>query len=240
MTKNLSSWGRRGVCPCASWPYPLRELLNALQQTFQKRRHLPAALQHHKPSARVHSHACSRVPGGPPSPRSKLISTHFPATADLSLGDQSAPVSDLSGASSNHLRWSTPPRGSSVRLRLHSFSSLRVYTTQPMSDPLKVHAVPHPNAYLASRSRPGCAFWFTHFAILSWRKERKSCNPPAATWCLPLTPPSPFFGCFVLFFFFFLFGQYSFPTAASCRLQADAAGCGGRGPGRREGVAWAG
>jgi hypothetical protein len=66
----------------------------------------------------------------------------------------------------HHLRSSTPPRGSSGRLRLHSFSSLRVYTTQHMSDALKVHPVSHPSAYLAyyssSRSRPGCAFWFTH------------------------------------------------------------------------------
>lgn len=36
----------------------------------------------------------------PPSPRSARTSTHSPATADLSLGDQSVPVSDLPGASS--------------------------------------------------------------------------------------------------------------------------------------------
>lgn len=80
-------------------PFPLRELLKALQQTFQKPLHLHAALQHHKPPAHIYSFAYSLVTGGPPSPRSAFISTHSPTTADLSLGDQSVPVSDLPGAS---------------------------------------------------------------------------------------------------------------------------------------------
>lgn len=98
VTESLRSWKRRRVCVRASCPLPLRELL---QQTFQKRLHLPAALQPYKPSAHIHSFACSLVAWRlPPSPRSAHISTHSPATADLSLGDQSAPVSDLPGASS--------------------------------------------------------------------------------------------------------------------------------------------
>lgn len=59
---------------------------------------------------------------------------------------------------------------------VYRFISLRVCTTQHTSDALKVHPVSHPSAYLAysaSRSRPGCAFWFTHFAILSVAKGKE-------------------------------------------------------------------
>lgn len=141
----------------------------------------------------------------------------------------------------HHLCSSTPPRGPLGRLCLHRCGSLRVYTAQHLSDALKAHPVPHPSAYLGRV-----------LTVLSWlcglvhtfcnlvMGERKSCYNPEATWLLAL---SPFLlQIFFLFKFlvFWLLGQYSAPKTAGRELQADAAGRGGRGPRRREGVAWAG
>lgn len=78
-----------------------------------------------------------RVPGPSASPHP------LQPLRTSALGISLSPFQISPAPPPHHLRWSTPPRGSSGRLRLRSFSSLRVYTTKPMSDPLKVHPVPH-------------------------------------------------------------------------------------------------
>lgn len=135
MTESLRSWKRRGVCVRASCPLPLRELLKALQQTFQKRLQLPAALQPHKPPAPVHSFACSRIAGGPrrvPGPRTSPHTLQPLRTSALGINLSPFQISPVPPP--HHLRSSTPPPGPSGRLRLHSFSSLPIYTSQHMSD----------------------------------------------------------------------------------------------------------
>lgn len=99
--------------------------------------------------------------------------------------------------------------------------------------------IPAPTLPAHSSSRPGCALWFTHFAILSMAKGNLVILLQPYGVC-SLTPFSVFGSFWFCFFFYFLLGQYSSLTAVSNGLQAEAAGCAGRGPGRREGVAWAG
>lgn len=109
-------------------------------------------------------------------------------------------------------------------------------STRPMPSRFTQCLIPVPTLPARSSSRPGCALWFTHFTILSVAKGNLVILLQSCGVC-PLTPFSVF-GSF--WFSYFLSGQYSSLTAASSGLQAEAAGCAGRGPGRREGVAWAG
>lgn len=151
------------------------------------------------------------LPGSWRSPRVPGPRT-FPHTLQplrtSALGINLSPFQISPAPPPHHLRSSTLPPGPSGRLRLHSFSSLRIYTSQHMSDAFKVHPVPHPSAYLARALTLRswlCRLVHTFCNLVNG--ERKSCNLPASTWCLPLTPFFRF-GIILFSFFFLLSGQY--------------------------------
>lgn len=178
-------------------PLPSRELLSALQQTFQRHLHLPASLRRYKPPARIHSLSCSRVAGGPLSPRSAYSHTLQPLQTSA-FGISVAQFQISPAPPPHHLCSSTPPRGPLGRLCLHRCGSLRVYTAQHLSDALKAHPVPHPSAYLARvLTVPSWLCGLVHTFCNLVMGERKSCYNPEATWLLALSP-------FLLQIFFYL------------------------------------
>lgn len=185
--ESLCSWGRRGVRACVRAAPSQARAVQCTPANFPAAS-TPAGVSAALQTTSAHPQPLL-LPGRCRSPEFQVrISTHSPATADLSLRDQCSFRSPR-----RLLRTTCAP--------LHRLGGPWVgcdYTAQHLSDALKVHPMPHPSAYLARVLTVlpwfcGLVHTFCNLVI----SERKSCYNPEATWLLAL---SPFL--FQSFFFF--------------------------------------
>lgn len=239
--ESLLSWGRPGVCACVRAAPSQPRAAQCTPANFA------AASTPARGSAAPQTTSARPQPLLLPdrwrSPESQVcISTHSPATANLSRGDQSGPAPDLPGASS------APPA------LVYTASGGPwvgcVYTASAVSGstPPSTWAIPSrftrclilvPTLPACSRSCPGCGVWFTHCEVLSLAKGNLVILLKPSGF-LPLTPS----GFFFFFFLFLAFRTILSPPRDSKQTQLAAgawpwAGR-GRGLGGRGGVSWPG